>query len=90
MTNELTRRLKDDITRTLKLRPERWEGVESSDSLFHEGLALDSLDALELIVMVEREYGIHISDPDEGRQAFESLDTLAAYVQSKQSGNTKS
>jgi acyl carrier protein len=51
--------------------------------LFGEGLGLDSIDALELVVMLERHYGIVIKDIEEGRPAFQSVRSLAAFIQAK-------
>jgi acyl carrier protein len=48
-------------------------------------LELDSIDALELVVMLEKEYGIVIKDIEEGRPAFKSVNTLAAFIAAKRS-----
>ena len=49
--------------------------------LFGEGLGLDSIDALELIVMMEKSYGIKIKDPAAGKEIFKSINTMAAFVE---------
>jgi acyl carrier protein len=51
--------------------------------LFGDGLGLDSLDALQLAVGVEKRFGVSISDREEGRRAFQSINTLAAYLREK-------
>ncbi len=52
--------------------------------LFDDGLGLDSLDAVELVVLVNRQFGVQIKDMDEGKTAFASVETLAAYIAEKQ------
>ena len=48
--------------------------------LFGEGLGLDSLDAVELVIVIQKHFGIEIKDMDEGKTAFSSINTLAAYI----------
>lgn len=55
--------------------------IDPSQALFGDGLGLDSIDALELIVLMERDYGIKISDPNEGRKIFATITTMAEYIQ---------
>ena len=50
-------------------------------ALFGEGLGLDSIDALELIVMIDRDFGIKIGDPKEARKVFQSVRVMAEYIQ---------
>jgi acyl carrier protein len=58
------------------------EDIETDAPLFGEdGLGLDSIDALELIVLVEKKYGIRLADPSEGKAIFKTVGTLAEYVQ---------
>ena len=57
------------------------EAMEDDMALFGEGLGLDSIDALELIVMIDREYGIKIGDPKEARKIFQSARVMAEYIQ---------
>ena len=54
--------------------------IADDDMLFGDGLGLDSIDALELIVMLDKNYGIKLTDPKEGRTIFESINTMAAYI----------
>jgi len=49
--------------------------------LFGEGLGLDSIDSIELIVMLSREYGINIQDPKEGRKVLVNVDTMVDYIE---------
>ena len=56
------------------------DDIDANAPLFGEGLGLDSIDALELIVLMEREYGIKLSNPAEGKEIFRSVATIADYV----------
>ena len=77
---ELIQELKQDIIRVLNLEELKPEDIETEDPLFGEGLGLDSIDALELIVMLEKKYGIRLSDPSEGKAIFKSVGTMARYI----------
>ena len=57
------------------------EALEDDMALFGEGLGLDSIDALELIVMIDRDFGIKICDPKEARKIFQSVRVMAEYIQ---------
>ena len=56
------------------------EDIDDNAPLFGEGLGLDSLDAVELVVIIQKHFGIEIKDMDEGRTAFQSINALAAYI----------
>ncbi len=56
------------------------EEINDNDALFGDGLGLDSIDALELIVMLDKDYGIKLVDPKEGKTIFQSIETMAAYI----------
>lgn len=58
--------------------------IDDTTPLFDDGLGLDSLDAVELVVLVNKEFGVQIKDMDEGKEAFGSVATLAAYIVAKQ------
>lgn len=80
----LIAQLKEQIIDHLNL-----EGVEPSDinpdePLFGSSLGLDSIDALEIIVMLEREYGLKIKSQEEGKKVFHSVRTLAAFISENQ------
>lgn len=77
---ELIVELKAHIAESLRLEPEKLETLDPSASLFGDGLGLDSIDALELVVMLEKHYGIRITDIEEGREALASLNALAEFV----------
>ena len=72
--------LKENIIEQLNLEDMTPEDIGNDDVLFGDGLGLDSIDALELIVMLDKNYGIKLADPKEGRAIFESIDTMAAYI----------
>lgn len=78
---DLKNKLKAQIIEQLNLEDIEPEDISSSDMLFGDGLGLDSIDALELIVLLEREYGIKIEDPKKGKEIFTSIDTLAEFIQ---------
>jgi len=78
--SQLTEELKKQIIERLNLEGMQPEDIDSSGSLFGDGLGLDSIDALELIVLLEKEYGIKIEDPKEGKKIFHSVDTLADFI----------
>jgi acyl carrier protein len=77
---ELKQELKEKIVEQLNLEDVAVEDIANDDMLFGDGLGLDSIDALELIVMLDRDYGIKLTDPKQGRAIFESVDTMAAYI----------
>ena len=77
---ELKKELKENLIEQLNLEDLSVEDIDDNDFLFGDGLCLDSIDALELIVMLDRNYGIKISDPKEGRAIFESINTMAHYI----------
>jgi acyl carrier protein len=76
--------LKELIIRTLRLEDIEPEGIVDGDPLFGEGLGLDSIDALELVVAIEREYGVEIPDAEVGRRAFASPAALADFILEQQ------
>lgn len=78
---ELVLQLKQQIIKTLNLEEIAPDDIDSAAPLFGEGLGLDSIDALELIVMLEKYYGIRLSSPAQGKEIFKSIDTIAQYVQ---------
>ncbi|MCG9912302.1 MAG: phosphopantetheine-binding protein [Flavobacteriales bacterium] len=77
---ELIETLKGQIITQLNLEGMQPEEIDADAALFGDGLGLDSIDALELIVLLEKEYGIKIEDPKEGKKIFHSVTTLADYI----------
>jgi len=72
--------LKKQIIEVLNLEDVRPEDIDNDAPLFGEGLGLDSIDALELIVMIEKNYGIKIKDPSAGKEIFKSINTIADFI----------
>lgn len=56
------------------------EDIDSSSALFGDGLGLDSIDALEIILILEKHYGIRLENPAAAKEIFFSIDTLAEYI----------
>ncbi|HEY0092580.1 MAG TPA: phosphopantetheine-binding protein [Flavobacterium sp.] len=77
----LKQELKEKIIAVLNFEDMTPTDINDNDPLFGEGLGLDSIDALELIVMMDKEYGIKLSDPKEGKSIFQSIQTMAEYIQ---------
>ena len=77
---ELIKQLKEQVIEVLNLEDMTPDDIVDDAPLFGEGLGLDSIDALELIVLLEREYGIKLSNPTEGKQIFKSIASIADYV----------
>lgn len=81
---ELKAKLKEEIIEVLNLEDISPDDIDNESALFGEGLGLDSIDALELIVLLEKNYGIKIEDPKDGRKVFYSIDTMADFIQQHQ------
>ncbi|PID70024.1 MAG: acyl carrier protein [Flavobacteriales bacterium] len=82
---DLKLELKQKIIEQLNLEEITVEDIGDNDVLFGDGLGLDSIDALELIVMLDKDYGIKLTDPKEGRKIFESVAVMAEYIQEHRS-----
>lgn len=78
--NELIDQLKNQIIEALNLEDMTAQDIDAEAPLFGDGLGLDSIDALELIVLLEREYGIKLTNPAEGKQIFKSVASIADFV----------
>lgn len=78
---ELIVKLKEQIIDALNLEEITPDDINNDAPLFGEGLGLDSIDALELIVILDKYYGIKLASPAEGKSIFQSISTIAAYVE---------
>jgi len=78
---QLKQRLKEQIIEFLNLPSTTAADIADDEPLFGEGLGLDSIDSLELIVLLNREYGIVIKDPKEGRKVLVDINTMVDYIQ---------
>jgi len=76
----LKKELKEKIIESLNLEDIEVTDIADDDMLFGDGLGLDSIDALELIVMLDKDYGIKLKDPKQGKAIFESINTMAQYI----------
>ena len=81
--------LKEMIINTLKLEDISAEEIDDDAPLFKEGLGLDSIDALELVVAIEKVFNVIIEDEDVGKEAFGSIRILAGFIQREFSGMDK-
>lgn len=73
--------LKQQIIEALNLEDITPADIRDDDSLFGEGLGLDSIDALELFMLLDKQYGIKLQDKEEGRHVFRSINTMAEYIE---------
>ncbi len=80
VSNDLIEQLKQLIITRLKLTEMTPEMIDADAPLFGEGLGLDSIDALELVLGLEKEFGVIIPDAEVGRKVFQSVRTMAQYV----------
>jgi acyl carrier protein len=81
---QLNLNLKKQIIDVLNLKHLKPEDIVDDQPLFGEGLGLDSIDALELIVLLQQEYNIRIADPAEGPKIFTSVNSMAQYILANQ------
>lgn len=79
----LKERLKQVIVEGLNLEEIRPEEIEDEAPLFGDGLGLDSLDAVELVVLLEKHFGVEVKNMDEGREAFQSINTLVQFLEAR-------
>lgn len=80
--SELKETLKAQIIEQLNLEDLTPSDIQNDAPMFGEdGLGLDSIDALEFIVLLEQEYGIKIDDPSKGKEIFHSVDSLAKFIE---------
>lgn len=75
--------LKSKIIQSLNLQDITPEQIDDTAPLFGSGMGLDSIDALELVMMLEKHYGIVITDIEQGRPAFQSVRALADFIAAK-------
>jgi len=80
---DIRQRLKQVIIEDLNLEEITPEQIRDDEVLFGEGIGLDSLDAVELVVVVKRHFGVEIKDMTEGRAAFASIGSLAKFIEER-------
>jgi acyl carrier protein len=86
MSDALHTQIKEAIVRSLRL-PMKPEEIADDTPLFGGGLGLDSIDVLELVLEIERSFGVAIADQDTGQKVLRSVDTIAAYIEASRSGS---
>ena len=79
--DELKHELKKQIIEFLNLTPLTPDEIKDDEPLFGDGLGLDSIDSLELIVLLKRNYGITIQDPKEGRKVLVNINSMVEYIE---------
>ncbi|MEY4521023.1 MAG: hypothetical protein RIT10_208 [Bacteroidota bacterium] len=80
-TNELTLEFKNHLITYLNLLDISIDDIKDDEPLFGGDLGLDSIDSVELIVLLDREYGIKIKNPADGRQILVDVNTIVAYIE---------
>ncbi len=77
---DLIKELKQEIIDEFNFEDMTAEDIDTEAPLFGEGLGLDSIDALSLMVILEKKYGIKIEDPKDGKKKYSTVRTLAEYI----------
>ena len=83
--NDLKIKLKEQLIEHLNLEDFSVKDIADDLPLFGDGLGLDSIDALEIIVMLEKKFNVKISNPEEGTKIFQSVNTIAEYIENNNS-----
>ena len=81
-------KLKELLVSNLNIEGITPDQIKDDDPLFGEGLGLDSLDAVEIVVILQRHFGVEVKDMEKGREIFRSVNTLANYVYDTKQGQT--
>jgi acyl carrier protein len=77
---QIRKDLKEILVKELSLEDVVPGDIKDDEVLFGEGLGLDSLDAVEIVVLLQRNFGIEVSDMTKGKEIFYSVDTLSNYI----------
>ena len=80
---DLKTNLKKQIIECLNLKDVKPESIDDNAPLFGEGLGLDSIDALEIVVLLQQQYGIKITNAEEAKAVMQSIGTIADYIETR-------
>ena len=83
--SELKIKIKEKLIEHLNLEDFNQDNFKDDTPLFGDGLGLDSIDALEIIVMLEKKFNVKISNPEEGAKIFQSVNTIAKFIENQKS-----
>jgi acyl carrier protein len=81
--SELKIKLKEQLIIHLNLEEFSVEDIKDDTALFGDGLGLDSIDALEIIVMLDNKFDVKITNPEDGVKIFQTVNTIAQYIESQ-------
>jgi acyl carrier protein len=83
---QLINKLKNEIIEALNLTEMTPESIDENAPLFVEGLGLDSIDALELIVLLEKKYGLKLATSEDGKKVLQSVKSMAEFIRANSKG----
>ena len=81
---QLMANLKQQIIDALNLKHLKVQDIGDDQPLFVDGIGLDSIDALELIVLLQQQYNIKLTNPKDGPRIFKSVKSIAEFIQKNQ------